>query len=99
MSKPIRTCVGCGKKANKKELIRFVCNLDKSISIDSDYKKPGRGAYICPEENCIKTGIVPKRIKWVLRADLNIKDVEQLKQKLLDLLKSKGGKYHEEKRE
>lgn len=85
MAKPIRTCVGCGKKTEKQNLIRFVRNPDYSVSVDVRYKKPGRGGYVCSNEGCIKNGIIAKRINWVLRADLNAKDIKQLKEKLLNL--------------
>jgi len=86
MAKPIRTCIGCGKKIEKGNLIRFVRNPDFSVSLDPNYKKPGRGGYVCPNEGCIKNGIIAKRVNWVLRTDLNDKDIEQLKQELLNVL-------------
>lgn len=85
MAKPIRTCVGCGKKTEKQNLIRFVRNPDYSVSVDAEYKKPGRGGYVCFNEGCIKNGIITKRINWVLRADLDVEDIKQLKEKLLNL--------------
>lgn len=83
MAKPIRTCVGCGKKKEKQSLIRFVRNPNHTVSIDADYKKPGRGAYVCPNEGCIRNGITAKRVNWVLRTDLSNEDIEKLKQELL----------------
>lgn len=50
---PIRTCVGCGVKKPKKELVRIVRIPDGSFSIDPSGKSPGRGAYICPNSSCV----------------------------------------------
>lgn len=50
---PLRKCIGCQEMKNKKELIRIVRNKDGDISLDRTGKKPGRGAYICPNEECL----------------------------------------------
>jgi len=89
MAKPIRTCIGCGNKKEKQNLIRFVRNSDCSVSVDPYYKKPGRGGYVCPNEGCIKTGITARHVNWVLRTNLNDKDIEKLKQELLLVTKSR----------
>ena len=51
---PIRKCVGCGQGKPKKELIRVVKNAAGEISLDDTGRKPGRGAYICPEKACLE---------------------------------------------
>jgi predicted RNA-binding protein YlxR (DUF448 family) len=47
-----RVCVGCGQARHKKELLRIVRCQDNYLEIDFDQKKPGRGAYICPNTEC-----------------------------------------------
>lgn len=54
MAESIRTCIACGQKRNKKELIRIVKTNDQKIQLDEKQKKEGRGAYICPNVNCIQ---------------------------------------------
>ena len=51
---PMRQCVGCREMREKKELIRVVKSPEGEISLDFKGKKPGRGAYLCPDENCLK---------------------------------------------
>ncbi|GAB4340494.1 MAG: hypothetical protein Kow0089_14250 [Desulfobulbaceae bacterium] len=46
---PIRTCRGCGKKAPKSELVRFV--LDQGRLVEDDRGR-GYGVYCCPAEVC-----------------------------------------------
>lgn len=86
MAKPIRTCIGCGRKREKHELIRLVRNPNSTVSIDRYHRKSGRGGYVCPNEGCIRKGIVSKRINWVLRTGLNKEDIEKLKQELLNFI-------------
>jgi predicted RNA-binding protein YlxR (DUF448 family) len=38
----------------KRELIRVVRSPEGEISLDFHGKKPGRGAYLCPDPACLK---------------------------------------------
>ena len=49
---PMRQCLGCREGKPKKELIRVVRSPEGVISLDFRGKKPGRGAYVCPEKAC-----------------------------------------------
>ena len=51
---PMRQCTGCREMKPKRELIRVVKSPEGEISIDTRGKKPGRGAYICPNAECLK---------------------------------------------
>ncbi|MCI5218818.1 MAG: DUF448 domain-containing protein [Candidatus Electrothrix sp. LOE2] len=48
---PIRTCKGCGRKAEKSELVRLVW-CEGALQEDSDGRMPGRGVYSCRDEQC-----------------------------------------------
>lgn len=51
---PIRKCVACGARRPKSELIRVVYNKNnKQVCLDKDRKMSGRGAYICPDKDCL----------------------------------------------
>jgi len=47
----------------KKELIRIVRSPEGEISIDFKGKKPGRGAYICPDAACLKRAVKSKALE------------------------------------
>ena len=51
---PQRQCVGCREMKDKKSLIRVVKSPEGAISLDFVGKKPGRGAYVCRDEACLK---------------------------------------------
>ena len=59
---PQRQCVGCRMMKNKKELIRIL-KTDEGIIIDDTGKKNGRGAYICPESECLQKAIKCKGLE------------------------------------
>ncbi|MCI0698821.1 YlxR family protein [candidate division KSB1 bacterium] len=49
---PERTCLACGRKVGKPELLRISCNKDGSIAVDPRQRLPGRGAYVCRTLAC-----------------------------------------------
>ena len=51
---PQRQCVGCREMKEKRELIRVVRSPEGEISLDFKGKLPGRGAYVCPNEECLR---------------------------------------------
>ena len=51
---PMRLCLGCGEMKPKRELIRVVRSPEGSVSLDFTGKAPGRGAYLCPDVQCLK---------------------------------------------
>ncbi len=62
---PVRMCVVCNKRRPKYELIRLALDRDGMIIVDTDYRKPGRGAYVCPEcKDSLKWG---KRLQRAFR--------------------------------
>ena len=62
---PMRTCTGCGEQKPKKELVRVVRSPEGEISLDTTGKKPGRGAYICPNAACPAKAKKAKRLERV----------------------------------
>lgn len=54
---PMRQCLGCREMKPKRELIRVVRSPEGEISLDFRGKAPGRGAYVCPNPQCLKKAI------------------------------------------
>lgn len=51
---PMRMCTGCGEMFDKRTLVRVVKSPEGEISLDLTGKKPGRGAYVCKNAECLK---------------------------------------------
>ena len=51
---PMRQCLGCREMKPKRELLRVVRSPEGEVSLDTRGKKPGRGAYVCPNADCQK---------------------------------------------
>ncbi|MFC2034690.1 RNase P modulator RnpM [Chloroflexota bacterium] len=75
---PQRTCVACRKIKTKQELIRLVCTSDGSIEVDTDGKKAGRGAYLCPKQECWEISLKGNRLEHFLRTKFSRDNREQL---------------------
>lgn len=67
---PERQCMGCNEKKPKKGLIRIVRVADGKAEVDFTGKKPGRGAYICPREACLKKARKSGRLGRVLECNI-----------------------------
>ncbi len=53
----MRQCVGCREMKNKKEMIRVIRTGEQEFLLDATGKKNGRGAYICPNQDCLKKAV------------------------------------------
>lgn len=60
---PLRKCIGCGENKDKRNLIRIVKNKENQFFVDISGKKNGRGAYICPQADCLNAAIKNKGLE------------------------------------
>ncbi len=81
---PQRMCTGCMEMKPKKELIRVVKNKENEISIDLHGKKPGRGAYICRNIQCLEKAVKTKRLERNLETKINDEIYDKLKEEIVD---------------
>lgn len=79
----MRTCMGCFEQKSKKELIRIVRSPEGEISLDRIGKKPGRGAYICPDVECLKKARKQRRLEKTFEAEIPPEIFDALEQELL----------------
>jgi len=85
---PQRSCIVCRTKKDKKDLIRIVNNKENEINLDKTGKKPGRGAYICDNMDCLEKVIKSKRLDSIFE----MKIAEDIYLKLReDYIKEKNG--------
>ncbi len=60
---PMRQCIGCGEMKPKKEMIRVIKTAEDEILLDTTGRKNGRGAYLCPDSECLKKAIKGKGLE------------------------------------
>ena len=79
---PQRQCIGCGQMKDKKELIRILKTQDGSIVIDATGKKNGRGAYICPDEECLQKAFKTKGLERSFKMAIDQSIYDELKKEM-----------------
>ena len=67
---PMRSCVVCGKKTEKRKLLRIVA-MAAAVEVDYTGRLPGRGAYVCTDGDCVIGALRRSRIDYALRKRLN----------------------------
>lgn len=63
---PQRQCVGCREMKEKKTLLRVVKSPEGAVSLDFGGKKPGRGAYVCRDVECLRKARKSKALERAL---------------------------------
>ena len=66
---PQRTCIACRQTKAKRDLVRLVHIYNGNVEIDLKGKKAGRGAYLCPRQECWEAGLKRNRLERALRAN------------------------------
>lgn len=84
---PVRKCCGCGEGKAKNQLIRVVRSASGEVSLDTTGKKPGRGAYICPNPACLTKARKAKRFERSFECPIPAEVYEALEAGLVQLNK------------
>ena len=66
---PIRTCAGCGRKAPRATLVRFVADGD---ALTPGQSRPGRGVYTCNRLACFERARAGRAFNRVLRRTVRV---------------------------
>ena len=80
-----RKCIVCRNDFFKKDLFRFVQNLENEILFDVFFKAPGKGSYVCKNSECLKKALSKGIIGKILKA----KQPENLKEQMINALNIK----------
>lgn len=54
---PERQCVGCGQMHEKRSMYRVIRDQEANFVLDKTGRMNGRGAYLCPNPDCLKKAI------------------------------------------
>ncbi|HHU06639.1 MAG TPA: YlxR family protein [Clostridiales bacterium] len=78
----MRQCTGCRTMKAKRELIRVVRSPDGEISLDFKGKKPGRGAYLCKNVDCLTRAKKSKALERSLETEIPAEVYAQLAEQM-----------------
>ena len=79
---PQRQCLGCREMKNKKDLIRVVRSPEGDISLYFKGKKPGRGAYVCPDSACLAKARKSRALERAFETAIPPEVYDQLEQQM-----------------
>lgn len=90
---PLRKCTGCNEMKPKRELVRVVKAPDTKdekgeviakgeVSLDLTGKKPGRGAYVCNNLECLEKAIKAKRFERAFGTQISQEIYDGMKQEM-----------------
>jgi predicted RNA-binding protein YlxR (DUF448 family) len=70
---PMRTCIVCHDRKDKRQLVRIVRTNDSGVLVDPTGKRNGRGAYLCDNPQCwdhaLKSKVLDRALKTELSAE------------------------------
>jgi predicted RNA-binding protein YlxR (DUF448 family) len=69
MNEPVRRCVGCGRSAPQRDLVRFTA-LDGELVQGAN--APGRGAYTCKRLTCFELAQAQRGFARALRQGVRV---------------------------
>ena len=78
---PVRTCVGCGQKGNRRELVRLRIEGARVV-IDRDRKGGGRGAWLHDARSCLEQAIKRRALARAFRVEAAAVDASSLNAEL-----------------
>ncbi len=75
---PIRTCVVCREKRDKRQLVRIVLTATSGVLVDPTGKRNGRGAYLCDNQRCWNQTLNSKVLDRALKTELSEEERETI---------------------
>lgn len=79
---PMRQCTGCREMKSKREMIRVIKTAENEICIDATGRKNGRGAYICPNIDCLKQAVKNRGLEGSLKTAIPESVYQQLEEEM-----------------
>ena len=79
---PERMCLGCRTVHPKKDMIRVVRSPENVYSVDMTGKSPGRGAYICRNEECFRRAEKEHGFERAFKSKMEVAIYETLRKEI-----------------
>ncbi|EDM62167.1 YlxR family protein [Dorea longicatena] len=83
----MRKCVGCQEMKSKKEMIRVIRTSEGEFLLDATGRKNGRGAYLCPNSDCLAKAVKNKGLERSFKQAIP-KEVYEALEKEMEVLES-----------
>ena len=81
---PQRQCMGCRERKNKKDMIRVVRTTEGTVTLDFSGKLNGRGAYVCPDMECLRKAQKSRSLERCLETPVPQEVYDRLEKEMED---------------
>lgn len=89
-----RTCIACGKQAEKGALLRIVRTSDGSAAFDGTGRAAGRGAYVCSAA-CLANAVKAHKLERALRTKLDQQQFDRIEAEIASALRQSQERVEE----
>ena len=79
---PQRQCMGCRERKNKRDMIRVVRTTEGVASLDFSGKVNGRGAYVCPDPECLRKARKSRSLERCLEVPISQEVYDRLEKEM-----------------
>ena len=79
---PQRQCMGCRERKEKRRMIRIVRTPEGNVNLDFGGKMNGRGAYVCPNPECLKKALRSKALDRSLEVTIPEEVIARLEKEM-----------------
>ena len=79
---PMRKCVGCQERKEKKELIRVLRTPEGAVILDPTGRANGRGAYLCRSAACLQKAGRNRGLARALEQEIPAEVLEALQKEM-----------------
>ncbi|HET7415765.1 MAG TPA: YlxR family protein [Arthrobacter sp.] len=76
---PVRTCIGCRRRAARNELLRVVAfdnDSPKTVIVDVRRRLAGRGAWLHPDRSCLAIAVKRKAFNRAFKSAVDVSEVQ-----------------------
>lgn len=81
---PIRSCLICNEKSDKRTLYRIVKNKEGQVFFDPTLRANGRGAYVCDKEDCIAKLKTSKKLEKTFQIEMDAENKEKIVREIME---------------
>ena len=71
-------CVGCRTMKEKRSLVRVVRTADGGAIVDPTGRMNGRGAYVCPDPECLKKAVKSRALERALEVSVTQETLDRI---------------------
>ena len=91
--KPQRSCLGCRVSRDRDELLRFVVAPDGEVVPDIEGKLPGRGAYTCISQVCLKAALKQRQFNRAFKREVAVPAADLLVEQVAGIMQKRALGY------